>query len=252
MGIEISVVIPLYNASKTIVSTINSVLEQSYKVSEIILINDGSFDNSSNIVRETFSEYINRNFIVLIEKKNEGPSVARNIGVEIAKYDWIAFLDSDDQWIFNKISEQVEIIKNNNNIKLCGTSSNIVNFNKKEICILISYRQLLFKNYFSTSSVLVKRESFQKALGFNKHQKYSEDYGLWLEILSFENSCVVLNKKLLIYNVLEGSRLSNNSFCMMKGELLNYKKQLDKMRINFGFYLLLCILSFIKFLKRAV
>ena len=131
MNMEISVVIPLYNASKTIVSTINSVLEQSYKVSEIVLINDGSIDNSSDIVRDVFKEYLDQNFIVLIDKRNEGPSAARNIGVKIAKHEWIAFLDSDDQWVYSKIAEQIEVLKGNTNIDVCGTCSNILDFNKK-------------------------------------------------------------------------------------------------------------------------
>jgi len=251
MNIEISVVIPLYNASKTIVSTINSVLEQSYKVSEIVLINDGSIDNSSNIVRDVFKEYLDTNFIVLIDKKNEGPSAARNIGVKIAKHEWIAFLDSDDQWVYNKIAEQIDVIKNNKNINVCGTCSNILNFNKKGTFFFVSYKQLLFKNYFSTSSVLLKKESFLHSKGFDESQKYSEDYGLWLEILFCENSCVVLNKKLLLYNVFEEDRLSNNSFLMMKGEMLNYKMQFDKRRISFIMLQVLYTLSFIKFLKRA-
>ena len=252
IDIEISVVIPLYNSSKTIVATINSVLKQSYKVSEIIVINDGSIDNSSNIVRDNFKEYLDENFIVLIDKKNEGPSAARNIGVKIAKHEWIAFLDSDDQWAFDKIAEQVDILKYHKNIHICSTCSNTLNFNKKETFFFVSYKQLLFKNYFSTSSVLIKKEYFVHSRGFDESQKYSEDYGLWLEVLFSKNKGVVLNKKLLFYNVTEQDRLSNNSFLMMKGEILNYKKQFDKRRINFVLFQMLCVISIVKFLKRAL
>jgi glycosyltransferase involved in cell wall biosynthesis len=251
MNMEISVVIPLYNASKTIVSTINSVLEQSYKVSEIVLINDGSIDNSSDIVRDVFKEYLDQNFIVLIDKRNEGPSAARNIGVKIAKHEWIAFLDSDDQWVYSKIAEQIEVLKGNTNIDVCGTCSNILDFNKKGTFFFVSYRQLLYKNYFSTSSVLLKKESFLRTKGFDESQKYSEDYGLWLEMLFRENICVVLNKKLLLYDVFEEERLSDNSFLMMKGEMLNYKFQFDKRRISFIMLQILYTLSFLKFVKRA-
>jgi glycosyltransferase involved in cell wall biosynthesis len=250
MGLKISVVIPVYNASKTIVSTVNSVLNQSYKVSEIILINDGSIDDSSRIIRDVFKGYLEENFIVLIDKENEGPSKARNIGVEIAKNEWIAFLDSDDQWIFNKTEEQVRLIERNDKIKICGTSSNIFDCNKKEPFFFITFKQLLFKNYFCTSSVLISKKVFVISKGFDIAQKYSEDYGLWLEILAKKNYGVILNKRLLKYNNDGGERLSNNSFLMTKGELVNYRKQFRKKRIGFVFLNLLIVLSFLKFLKR--
>ena len=172
MGLEISVVIPVYNASKTIVSTINSVLNQTYKVSEIILINDGSIDDSSNIIKSTFKKYLEEKFIILIDKKNEGPSKARNVGVEIAKKEWIAFLDSDDQWTSNKTEEQVKLIDKNwkeSRLKNINNTTNFLNEyhwssyldylnTKRPENKIIAYED--FPDYFTNKNVF-KKEIFE-------------------------------------------------------------------------------------------
>lgn len=252
MSLKISVVIPVYNASKTIVSTINSILNQTYKVSEIILVDDGSSDDTSSIIENVFEEYLKSNFIVLIKKKNEGPSIARNLGVEIAKNEWIAFLDSDDQWLHNKIEKQTIFIERNQNVKICGTASNVLNFKKKAPFFFVTYKELLYRNFFCTSSILISKTIFTNSKKFNSAQKYSEDYGLWLEILSFGCDGAVLNESLVHYNVSEGERLSSNSFLMMKGEIANYKKQFNVKKISTVFLFFLILLSIVKFFKRAL
>jgi glycosyltransferase involved in cell wall biosynthesis len=252
MSLKISVVIPVYNASKTIVSTINSVLNQSYKVFEIILINDGSTDDSLKIIKKNFFQHIEDKFIVLVDKVNEGPSKARNIGVGLAASEWIAFLDSDDHWHESKLEKQVVLIEKNENVKICGTSSNISSFPRKDLFFFVTYKDLLYKNYFCTSSVLIKKEVFKESGGFDVSQKYSEDYGLWLEILHLKNDGIILNEKLLEYNTNEGERLSSQSFLMTKGEFYNYKKQFKRKRIGFVFWCCLNTLSIIKYIKRLI
>lgn len=92
-NIEISVVIPLYNKATSITSTIQSVLAQSYPYFEIVIIDDGSTDNSVQIVK-----LIDDKRIRLISKQNGGVSSARNYGIRMAKYEYLAFLDADDYW----------------------------------------------------------------------------------------------------------------------------------------------------------
>src|SRR5690554_3840739 len=89
----ISVVIPLYNKEKSIMNTIQSVLNQTFQDFEIVVINDGSTDKSAEIV-----EHIKDFRIRLVHQENQGVSAARNRGIKEAKYDWVAFLDGDDWW----------------------------------------------------------------------------------------------------------------------------------------------------------
>ncbi len=251
MSIKISVVIPVYNASKTIVSTVYSVLNQTYPVTEIIIVNDGSSDSSRSIIETNFERYLKLNHIVLINKINEGPSIARNLGVEIAKSDWIAFLDSDDQWFPDKIKNQVLFIEGNKNIVICGTATNVLKFKEKKPNFIVTYNKLLYHNYFCTSSVLISKNIFMRSNKFMKSQKYSEDYGLWLEILSYGCAGIV-NKNLVYYNVGEGERLSKSSFLMTKGEITNYKRELNSKRIKSFTFITLILFSFLKLSRRFI
>ena len=101
---SISVVIPMYNAEKTIEATLSSITDQDAieYIKEILVINDGSTDSSPRIVKE----YAKRkpSLVTLIDKENGGVSSARNMGLKISKGEWIAFCDSDDIWVKDKLS----------------------------------------------------------------------------------------------------------------------------------------------------
>ena len=100
-----SVIIPLYNKSHTIVRTLSTVLDQTYKEFEIIIVNDGSTDNGVQIIKD----YTTDKRIRIIEQNNQGVSVARNIGVQHAKYELIAFIDGDDEWLSEYLSKMEEM-----------------------------------------------------------------------------------------------------------------------------------------------
>ena len=102
--IEISVIIPMYNAQNTIIKAIESVFNQkcNYNI-EIIIINDGSLDESVNILKDYLLNHKHKSSVKIISKKNGGVSSARNEGLRIAKGEFIAFLDSEDQWLENKL-----------------------------------------------------------------------------------------------------------------------------------------------------
>jgi glycosyltransferase involved in cell wall biosynthesis len=106
--IDISVIIPTYNRSDTISNSIKSVLNQTYKAKEIIVIDDCSTDNTQEILN-SFS-----NLEILRTEKNVGAQAARNIGIKAARYNWIAFLDSDDEWLNNKLEKQVSLLNSIN------------------------------------------------------------------------------------------------------------------------------------------
>lgn len=122
----ISVIIPVYNGEKYIKRCINSLINQTYKNIEIIIINDGSKDNSINIIKE-ISEKDKR--IIIIDKENQGVSIARNAGIEKASGDYIMFVDVDDWVKTNMIEQMYKVIKKENvDIVKCNS---INEFNNK-------------------------------------------------------------------------------------------------------------------------
>ena len=103
-----SIVIPLYNKELSISNTIQSVLDQTFQNFEIVIVNDGSTDNSVKEVEEFDDKRIR-----LIHQKNQGVSAARNRGIEEAKYEWVAFLDADDLWMKEHLEEYAKVVIEN-------------------------------------------------------------------------------------------------------------------------------------------
>ncbi|MFE7914333.1 glycosyltransferase family 2 protein, partial [Bacillus mobilis] len=112
----VSVIVPLYNAEKYIAETMESILNQTYKNIEIVIVDDGSKDQSSSIVKNFKKKYPEQ--IQYILQENQGVSVARNTGIENANGEYISFLDSDDLWHSTKIEKQIESM-HKNNMKAC-------------------------------------------------------------------------------------------------------------------------------------
>ena len=105
---KVSVVIPTYNRVPYLGRAIASVLKQSYPVNEIIVIDNGSTDQTLSFIKKNFTR------IRVITEKKRGVSFARNLGIKNCKYNWIAFLDSDDEWITDKIEKQFVLLKESN------------------------------------------------------------------------------------------------------------------------------------------
>jgi glycosyltransferase involved in cell wall biosynthesis len=117
--VKISVIIPTYNREAQVVRAISSVFAQSVPVDEVIVVDDGSTDKTVSIVRKEFGKSV-----TLIEQQNQGVSVARNRGIEAAKFEWVAFLDSDDFWMEEKINLQLEALRlGESDIGLCFTDN---------------------------------------------------------------------------------------------------------------------------------
>lgn len=119
---SVSVIIPAYNAERFILDAVNSVLRQTLSPSEVIIVNDGSTDNTLDIAKK-LSDFHSQ--IIVIDQKNGGPSKARNAGLKIASGDYITFLDADDIWHFNKLEVQVNELERAN-CKVSITSLNII------------------------------------------------------------------------------------------------------------------------------
>jgi len=125
----VSVIIPAYNRAKTLQRAIESVLAQSYQNFEIIIVDDASTD----LTAETIKDFLTPKTRYFKHKNNKGPGAARNTGIKKSKGKFIAFLDSDDQWLPEKLEKQIEIFKKApKKIALVGTNHYVVSPNEKK------------------------------------------------------------------------------------------------------------------------
>ncbi len=197
----ISVIIPTFNRQETLLRAINSVLKQTYPVHEIIVCDDGSNDNSRSIIMA-----LNNPLIRWIDCGRNGmPSIPRNLGIKASTGDWIAFLDSDDEWLSNKIELQVSFLKKSNGIAVSCNAFRIINKENKGVYLnfrkkLISFQDFLRTNNVICSSVLVKKSLLEDMSFFPEEAEYTsiEDYLLWLR-LSTKIDFLYINQPLLKY-----------------------------------------------------
>ena len=181
---DVSVLIPAYNCDGYILKALDSVFSQSERVGQVVIVNDGSTDNTEDTILS--SKYAQDIDYYKIE--NSGPGAARNYGISKAKGDWIAFLDSDDIWINNhKIQKQLEIINKYEDAVLIDGFS-VVDWGNKTI------RRERIKNghcssefHFTnavnaTSSVIASRQAILSVGGFDPSIRFGEDRLLWLAL----------------------------------------------------------------------
>jgi glycosyltransferase involved in cell wall biosynthesis len=256
---KISVIIPLYNSEKTIVETLNSVKNQSLLPYEIIIVNDGSTDQSREIVEEFAMSNKDLN-IVLVNKENGGVSSARNMGMRRANGDWIALLDSDDEWLPDKLKRQVEVINSNAKIDFLGTNRNgeILDrflWKKFDTVTPISSKLLLVKNFFSTPSVMFKKKCVEQTTYFDESQKYAEEGKFFIHLCD-EYHCYLLNESLIHTgfgkNNYGESGLSGNLYEMEKGELRNILFAYDRKITNIFITFALIVYSILKYIRRVI
>ncbi len=195
---KISVIIPVFNREKTISRAIDSVLSQTYPAYEIIVIDDASSDKTAKILQT----YIHEIKIISLNL-NSGVSAARNQGIAIAKGDWIAFLDSDDEWFKNKLELQVEYLKKHPEIVILQSDEQWIRYEKKvnPPRKYVKKGGEIFKNCLKTcivgpSTILIKKSIFNEVGVFDESLPVCEDYDLWLRI-SAKYTIPLIDKKLI-------------------------------------------------------
>lgn len=181
--IDVSVVIPCFNCEATISRAIDSILNQTNLPSEVILVNDCSDDNTKVILDDLKLPEDVRLIVIHLET-NKGPAYARNIGIDSCRNRLISFLDADDSWHPRKLEIQYDVMQSNLDVILSGhlTRLRLNDFEKGELDAWrvrsISFRRLLFKNYFNTPSVMIRKSN----LRFPEDIRYAEDYFFWLSM----------------------------------------------------------------------
>lgn len=212
----ISVVIPLYNKEKAIIATLQSVSTQTYTDYELIIVDDGSTDNSLNVAREYTSSLLSiqgkagvRPLIRLIHKENGGVSSARNRGINEAEGDYIALLDGDDLWESTFLEEQVKLIHDFPKAAMWGVNTAFIKkgkYRKWEQGMGEGYRGYV-ENYFGTkhndlfcsSSVVIRKDVFEEVGYFDERISSSEDLDMWYRII-LKYPVVFYDKVLVYYN----------------------------------------------------
>ena len=191
---SITVIITTYNSSAYIEKSIESVLNQTIKVSNILIIDDNSADVF--ILKKIISEINKKSFIeikLILNKHNRGPGFSRNYAWSKCNTEFIAFLDDDDFWYKDKLKQQMDIFKNNSTLKLVAGKKKMTNqnffINSKNNLLRITFKKLIFKNFIATSSVVLKADLEDRFLD----KYYAEDYYLWLSIVKKGNSCYFIN-----------------------------------------------------------
>jgi len=227
--IKFSVVIPLYNKEKEVTNTLKSVLNQTYKADEIIVVDDGSTDNSKEVVKKIKE-------VKLIKQENCGVSCARNRGVEEAKNEYICFLDADDLWMSDKLEKQIKFM-NENNLGFTYSAYKLIDEedNKKGTFIppkKVSYKSILKTNPIGCLTAIYDTQKLGKIYMPNILKR--QDYGLWLKILKEIRQTKGILEPLAIYRIRKNS-VSSNKFKSAQYQWKIYR-EVEKLNILKSIY----------------
>ncbi|WP_373032456.1 glycosyltransferase family 2 protein [Sulfurovum sp.] len=197
----VSVVMPVYNGEKYIAEAIESILDQSFKDFELLIINDASTDNTVSIIKK----YNDTRIRLIHNDENLGLARVRNIGIENAEGKYIAWLDADDISVNTRLEKQVLLLEKNPDVGLCGTWVKTIGavehvWQYPTISKTIK-SVMLFDNTFATSSVMLRKEIlYSHNIRFNVDYPPAEDYDLW-ENISLHTEVVNIPKVLTLYRL---------------------------------------------------
>ncbi len=253
----VSVIIPCFRCASTIERAVKSVIQQTQKPAEVILVDDASDDETLAVLREIEQQYPDWIKVIALEV-NLGVASARNMGWAIATQPYIAFLDTDDAWHPKKIEIQFTYMSQHPEVTLSGHRHQIINQDDilpdwavppSTQAVWIRKWDLLLSNKFVTPSIMVRRDIPQR---FSEQQRYMEDHLLWLEILCDGALVVKLPDKLAaIYKSSFGATgLSSNIYAMERSEIYNYVHMYKTHRIGLSALVFLEAFSLIKYMRR--
>lgn len=203
----VSVVIPAFNAGAFIGEALESVRAQSYRPLEVIVVDDGSTDDTGAVVERFAAKAVTDCEVQCISQQNGGPSKARNTGIKAARGGWIAFLDADDIWTEDKLTKQMDYVKGHENVALIFGDMRIFGdegiitpsaYGKygypacdSEGMLLDGFKRLVESNPIYTGTVVARRDCFDKAGLFDESIRHGEDYDMWLRLaLSYGFACM--------------------------------------------------------------
>ncbi len=211
----VSVVIPVFNRETLVKGAIDSVLKQTYQNIEIIVIDDGSTDNTYTVLRQYEEQYPDK--FRVIRQQNTGQVVAKNNGIQKSSGELIAFLDSDDLWLPDKLEKQVPLFTNNVGLVYCGINEidDKGNFIRTVSCESGMrgqiYHKLLVRNRMTGGTVVVSRSAIDKVGLFDPQLMAAENWDLWIRI-SKDYLVDYVDEPLMNYRKHAGNMSSDNQF----------------------------------------
>ena len=211
---KVSVIIPTYNRGEAVLRALRSVFAQDHAVDQVIVVDDGSTDDTIGRVERNFPG------VELIVQTNHGVSHARNRGIERARNEWLAFLDSDDEWLPGKITAQLAAIMSDGISRVCHSDEIWVR-NGRRVNPMNKHRKYggdiflhcLPRCVMSPSSVVLHRSVVEELGGFDETLPVCEDYELWLRI-ACQTTVLYVPEKLLIKYGGHEDQLSRSSWGM--------------------------------------
>jgi glycosyltransferase involved in cell wall biosynthesis len=210
----VSIIVPAYNVTKYIAETLDSILAQTFKDYEIIVVNDGSPDTED--LERVLSPYMNQ--IVYIKQRNKGLSGARNTAIQAARGELIALLDADDKWMPDYLEVHYQMMKEDPTIDVVYSDAIIfgeaLDFGQRYMDICPSDGEVTFESVATQRcnvmvSATIRRETVIKAGMFDETLRSAEDFDLWLRILKKGGRIVYHNQPLVFYRRRPGSLSSN-------------------------------------------
>lgn len=235
----VSVVMPAYNAAGTLACAIDSVLAQTHRDFELIVIDDCSRDQTADIAREYAARDARVRFLQNAE--NSGVSLTRNNGVAAARHEWIAFLDSDDTWHPEKLEKQLAALEEHPACSLFFTATAYVDEQGERSDFIlraparVTRKDVLKQNVISCSSSLVRRELLEKFPMLNDRMIH-EDMATWFRVLTVTPYAVGVDEPLLIYRVSKSGK-SGNKFAAAKMQWRTYRALRIPFFASLGYFL---------------
>jgi len=254
----VAVVVPMYQSAGTILRAMQSIFMQVPPPSEVWLVDDASSDQTVKLAEDFIRVNRPANWCVLSSIQNMGPAAARDKGVKAATAKYVAFLDADDEWLPGRLEDSIRCMEEGE-LDLYGaqfaTSSDVASVitNKLSPVNLMSE---LMRNFFLTSTVVVRRASYIRAGGFELGARYSEDYRLWLKMCADEGfRCAVSHAEHALYSPASrdnADRLSKKHWAMQKAELGNYFVLHQLGRINLVVLFSAALFSMLRYGRRLL
>lgn len=223
---SVSVVIPAYNSAGCIRRAIDSALAQTSPPLEIIVVDDGSKDDTAKVVGEYPPP------VRLVRQENGGPGAARNHGVRVADGEWIGLLDADDAWLPHKLSTQLPLIRSE---RIGVIHAAVLSGATQPIPERVEFERLWIRNVVKTSTVLVRKRAFDEVGGFDEDRALIgvEDYNLWLR-LAWADWEIVYSPEVVCDKTDVAGSLSNQIERFVKAEQVNVEKLAAKFELPEG------------------
>ena len=250
----VSIITPCYNSEKYISETIKSVINQTYKYWEMIIIDDLSTDNSVNIIKRYLDN--DKRIVLIKSKENRGPGYCRNLGIKKAKGQYHAFIDSDDIWHKNKLDVQISYMKKKN-IQFSFMSYNFIDEKGVEQNILpfhvankVNYTDILKTNHIGCLTAMYDIKKISSSKIFMSEIRSRQDLSLWLRILKKIDYAYGINQVHASYRLRRKS-ISSNKLRAIYYQWLLYRN-IEKFSFSKSIYFLIFYLYFgiIKYFKQ--